>query len=164
MKILDRRQIRHIIKRLAYEIVENHFDEEEIILAGINRNGSGFAALLQAELEAIDKVKIRRVQIRLNPAAPLSQPVEVSIPLGELEGRVIIVADDVANTGRTAFYACKPLMDILPKKVEVAVLVDRKHKAFPIVPDYVGLSLATTLKENIDVRILEEDEQAVFLN
>jgi pyrimidine operon attenuation protein/uracil phosphoribosyltransferase len=164
MKILDRRQIRHIIKRLAYEIVENHFDEEEIILAGINRNGFGFAALLQAELEAIDKVKIRRVQIRLNPAAPLSQPVEVSIPLGELEGRVIIVADDVANTGRTAFFACKPLMDILPKKVEVAVLVDRKHKAFPIVPDYVGLSLATTLKENIDVRILEEDEQAVFLN
>jgi len=164
MKILDQRQIRHILKRLAYEVVENHFDEESIILAGINRNGSGFAKMLEAELNAIGKVAVHRVQILLNPADPLAQAVEVSVPIQELTGKIVIVVDDVANTGRTAFFACKPLMDILPKKVEVAVLVDRKHKAFPIVPDYVGLSLATTLKENIDVRILEEDEQAVFLN
>jgi len=120
--------------------------------------------MLEAELNAIGKVAVHRVQILLNPADPLAQAVEVSVPIQELTGKIVIVVDDVANTGRTAFFACKPLMDILPKKVEVAVLVDRKHKAFPIVPDYVGLSLATTLKENIDVRILEEDEQAVFLN
>ncbi|HRD06713.1 MAG TPA: phosphoribosyltransferase family protein, partial [Saprospiraceae bacterium] len=72
--------------------------------------------------------------------------------------------DDVANTGRTIFYACKPLMDLLPSKIEVAVLVDRKHKQFPINVDYVGLSLATTLKENISVKILGVDEMEVHLD
>jgi pyrimidine operon attenuation protein/uracil phosphoribosyltransferase len=62
------------------------------------------------------------------------------------------------------FYACKPLMNILPKKIETAVLVDRQHKSFPIKVDYVGLSLATTLKENIDVEIKDAGEFAVYMN
>jgi len=61
--------------------------------------------------------------------------------------------DDVSNTGRTLFYAVKPLLGVLPRRVEVAVLVDRKHKLFPIQPDYVGLSLYTTLKDNIEVTL-----------
>ena len=58
----------------------------------------------------------------------------------------------------------KPLLNILPKKVEVAVLVDRTHKSFPVKVDYFGLSLATTLMNDIDVQILDVEEQAVFLN
>jgi len=69
----------------------------------------------------------------------------------------------VANTGRTLFYAFRPLLDILPKKIEVAVLVDRKHKKFPVKVDYMGISLATTVKENIDVRIKNVSEKEVFL-
>ena len=80
------------------------------------------------------------------------------------EGKVIIIVDDVANTGRTLFYAMKPIFQIIPKKVEVAVLVDRMHKSFPIKIDYMGLSLATTLKENIEVKIRDVKEQAVYLN
>ena len=85
------------------------------------------------------------------------------MPIEQVAGKVVIIVDDVANTGRTIYYAIKPLLDTLPKKVEVAVLVDRKHKSFPIQSDYVGLSLATTLKENIDVQIREVQEWAVFL-
>jgi pyrimidine operon attenuation protein/uracil phosphoribosyltransferase len=70
----------------------------------------------------------------------------------------------VANTGRTIFYAVQPLLQVLPKKVEVAVLVDRQHKSFPIKADYVGLSLATTLLEDIDVQIRDVQEMAVYLN
>jgi pyrimidine operon attenuation protein / uracil phosphoribosyltransferase len=81
-----------------------------------------------------------------------------------VKDKVVILIDDVANTGRTIFYAIRPLLDVLPKKVEVAVLVDRKHKSFPIQPDYVGLSLATTLKENIDVQIRETADWSVYLN
>jgi pyrimidine operon attenuation protein/uracil phosphoribosyltransferase len=69
----------------------------------------------------------------------------------------------VANTGRTIFYAAKPLMSHLPKQIEVAVLVDRKHKTFPIKVDYVGLSLATTLKENIIVDISDAKNMSVHL-
>ncbi|MBL7781855.1 MAG: phosphoribosyltransferase, partial [Saprospiraceae bacterium] len=76
----------------------------------------------------------------------------------------IILVDDVANTGRTIFYAVQPLLAVVPRKVEVAVLVDRKHKSFPIKADYVGLSLATTLLENIDVRIREVERMEVNLS
>ncbi len=164
MKILDKPQILQKIIRLAYEILENNFEEKTIVLAGINNNGIGFAKLLQSELKRISEIKIQLVQIRLNPASPLSTPVEMDTPAESLKGKTIIVIDDVANTGRTIFYACKVFLDILPKKVEVAVLVDRKHKTFPIYPRYVGVSLATTLKEDIDLQILNTEEWGVFLN
>jgi pyrimidine operon attenuation protein/uracil phosphoribosyltransferase len=88
----------------------------------------------------------------------------LNTPVESLKGKSIIVIDDVANTGRTIFFACKPLLDILPSKIEVAVLVDRTHKTFPIYPKYVGVSLATTLKEDIDLQILNTEDWGVYLN
>ena len=164
MKILNQRQIQQKIQRLAIEILENNYEEDELILAGINNRGYRFAQLLQTELEQLNKVPIRMTRIRLNPAAPLDEDIQLEMLMSELTGRAIIVIDDVANTGRTIFYACKPILDVLPKKVEVAVLVDRTHKSFPIKVDYVGLSLATTLKDNIDVQIERTEERAVFLD
>jgi pyrimidine operon attenuation protein/uracil phosphoribosyltransferase len=164
MKILTEKQIQQKIKRLTIEILEHNFDADEIILAGINNNGLEFAQLLMNELLALQtKIPITLTRIRLSPAAPLSNPIFIEMPLQQLENKTIIIVDDVANTGRTVFYALKPLMDVLPKKVEVAVLVDRKHKMFPITPDYVGLSLATTLKEHIEVQLINVEEQAVYL-
>ena len=164
MKILDQEQIRQKIKRLAIEILEHNFEEEELILAGINNTGLGFARMLLDELQQITDIPVALTRIRLNPAAPLSQEVQIELPIEQLGGKAIIIIDDVANTGRTLFYAMKPLLSILPRKVEVAVLVDRTHKSFPVKVDYFGLSLATTLMDNIDVQILDVEEQAVFLN
>lgn len=164
MKILDQVQIKQKIKRLAIEMLENNFEEKSIVLAGINNNGTGFAKLLEKELKKITEITIQLVTIRITPAAPLSTPVELNIPVESLKGKTIIVVDDVANTGRTIFYACKPILNIIPKKLEVAVLVDRKHKTFPIYPKYVGVSLATTLKEDIDLRILNTEEWGVYLS
>ncbi|MDH3650015.1 MAG: phosphoribosyltransferase family protein [Saprospiraceae bacterium] len=164
MKILSERQINQKIKRLAFEIVEENYDEPQIILAGINNNGVHFGKLLLSELKKITDIDLIMTSINLNPADPLSQEIEIDYPHNELKGKVIIIIDDVANTGRTIFYAVKPLLAVLPKKVEAAVLIDRKHKSFPIRVDYVGLSLATTLKEDIDVRIRGVDEMSVYLN
>lgn len=168
MQLLDAQQIQQKIKRLAIEILENNADESQLILAGVNENGHTFARLLQDAMREITLVQpdIQLVHIRLVPAAPLSQPVEVSTPLDTLNDKVIIVVDDVANTGRTLHFAMKPLLDILPKKIELAVLVDRKHKQYPVQPKYVGLELATTLRNNIDVQIggVEATQQAVYLN
>lgn len=166
MKILDDRQIRQKIRRIAIEILERNFGESEIILAGLNNNGVGFARYLLDELLPITPpgVKISLTQIRLNPANPVEYDPVIDMPSEDLRGKPIIIVDDVANTGRTIFYAVQPLLDVIPKKVEVAVLVDRKHKSFPIKADYVGLSLATTLLEDIDVRIRDVEEMAVYLN
>ena len=164
MKILDDKQIRQRLKRLTVEILERNADETALILAGINNNGLAMAELLMQELVGRTHAELTLTRIRLNPAAPSMHPIEIEMPIEALSGKSIIIVDDVANSGRTIFYAIKPLLEVLPKKVEVAVLVDRKHKSFPIQPDYVGLSLATTLKENIDVQIRDVDEMAVFLN
>ncbi len=164
MQILTRAQIQQKIKRLAIEILENNFEEKAIMLVGINNKGTSFAQLLREELKKITEIRIDLFTVRLNPAAPVSTPVEINTPIETLKNKTIIVIDDVANTGRTIFYACKPILEIIPKKLEVAVLIDRKHKTFPIQPKYVGLSLATTLKEDIDLRILETEEWGVYLN
>lgn len=166
MKILDDRQIRQKIRRIAIEILERNYGEPEIILAGLNNNGLGFAQYLLDELRPLAPagMKITLTSIRLNPANPVEYEPHIEMPAEALRGKPVIIADDVANTGRTIFYAVQPLLRVIPKKVEVAVLVDRKHKSFPIKADYVGLSLATTLLEDIDVQIRGVREMAVYLN
>ncbi|RMG85674.1 MAG: phosphoribosyltransferase [Bacteroidetes bacterium] len=164
MQILTHRQIEQKTRRLAIEIFENNYREEEIILAGINNNGMSFAEMLMnALLELTDK-KITLTRIRLNPANPVANEILLEMPVEDVKDKVLIIVDDVANTGRTIFYAFKPVFGTLPKKVEVAVLVNRTHKSFPVKVDYCGLSLATTLKDNIDVKIREVEDFGVFLN
>ena len=165
MQILTDHQIRQKIRRIAIEILERNFGEPEIILAGLNNNGLGFARFLEAELRPLapKETVIKLTRIRLNPANPVEYEPEVEMPADELRGRSIIIVDDVANTGRTIFYAVQPLLKVVPKKVEVAVLVDRQHKSFPVKADYVGLSLATTLRDDIDVQIRDVETMAVYL-
>lgn len=164
IKILDHKAIEQKTKRVAMEIIENNYEESEIILAGINTKGLTFAEMLLEELQKVTQIPLRLTQVRLNPADPLGQEISFGLPIRDIEGKVVILIDDVANTGRTIFYACKPLLETIPKKIEVAVLVDRQHKSYPVKVDYVGLSLATTLMENIEVDFIEEEDFAVFLN
>ena len=163
MRILSDQKIRQKIKRLAIEILERNTEETEMIVAGINNNGLLFASLIVDELKGICDSPIHLTRIQLNPAAPIDSEVVIDMDVDKIKGKAILIVDDVANTGRTLFYACKPLLTIIPKKIEVAVLVDRTHKSFPIKVDYVGLSLATTLKENIDVQLKEVGDYWVKL-
>ena len=148
---------------MSFEILEHNYTEKQLILAGINNNGMHFAKMLHKQLKKISDLEFTLMNVHLNPAQPLSSPIEIDLPTKELKNKVIIIIDDVANTGRTIFFAMKPLMESLPKKIEAAVLVDRTHKSFPIKVDYVGLSLATTLKDNIDVQLEGYDEMSVYL-
>ncbi|MCS6929278.1 MAG: phosphoribosyltransferase family protein [Saprospiraceae bacterium] len=166
MKILNQHQIQQKIKRLAIQILERHYGETELILAGLNNKGLAFAQLLLAELRAaaLKDMTFILTRIRLNPAAPLEYEPVLELPAEQLQGKTVIVVDDVANTGRTLFFAMRPLLNTVPRRVEVAVLVDRKHKSFPIQPDYVGLSLYTTMRDDIDVQLEGGEEgMAVYL-
>ncbi|MCB0639913.1 MAG: phosphoribosyltransferase [Lewinella sp.] len=162
MQLLDHHQIQQKVNRLAIEILEHNTEEDELILAGINNRGWKFAEVLADQLAKLSDKPVQLTHLTLSPANPLEKPVVLDMPVAEISGKALIIVDDVANTGRTLFYACQPIMSILPKKVEIAVLVDRTHKSFPVRADYVGLSLATTLMEDIDVQIMG-DEWAVFL-
>lgn len=162
MEILNAEQINTKIKRLAIEILEEHYTDDKCFLAGINKNGLRFSTLLLEELNQIRPGTFHLLNIKLNPANPLQTPVMTDTDIAVLNGQKVILIDDVANTGRTLWYAAKPLMDVIPATLEVAVLIDRKHKSYPIHVNYVGLSLATTAMENIKVD-LNENKMKVIL-
>jgi pyrimidine operon attenuation protein/uracil phosphoribosyltransferase len=168
MKLLNAVQIQQKVNRLAIEILENNCHEEELILAGINNNGMAFAELLHDAMIKITLVQpdIKLTQLKLNPANPIEEDVKMGIGFEEVKNKVVIVIDDVANSGRTLQYAMLPILKVIPKKIELAVLVDRTHKSFPVSPNYMGMQLNTTLKNNIDVKIrnLQPEEFAVYLN
>jgi len=113
-------------------------------------------------VEDISTLKITQCELSMNKANPLSEEVKFLPDPGDLSHRCIILIDDVANTGRTHLYALKPLLTHLPSRIQIAVLIDRRHKEFPISPDYLGLSLSTSLHEQIKVD-LTEGNFAVYL-
>jgi pyrimidine operon attenuation protein/uracil phosphoribosyltransferase len=81
----------------------------------------------------------------------------------DFNNRVIIIIDDVANSGRTLLYALKPFLAFQPKKIQALVLLGRSHNSFPVYPDYVGLSVATTLQEHIYVEVSEDKVLGAYL-
>jgi pyrimidine operon attenuation protein/uracil phosphoribosyltransferase len=131
---------------------------------GINQKGIKFAEIVGAELTKISPIKINFFSVKLDPSNPLISEIEVTTNISALSGKKIILFDDVANTGRTIFYACKPFLNIIPERLEIAALVDRKHKLFPIQVDYVGLSLATTLHNNIEVIFNDDKTTEAYLS
>jgi pyrimidine operon attenuation protein / uracil phosphoribosyltransferase len=163
MQILTNDQIRIKIKRIAIQILEKHL-EHEIYLAGINNKGFLIAQLIEETLLQMGHSANTVFRVRLNPAEPLSEAVQIDLPLDSFNNKHIILTDDVGNTGRTLFYAMKPLMDVVPASIECAVLIDRKHKAFPVRVDYVGLSLATTYMEHIEVDLKDLKKMSAHLN
>ncbi|MEL6668301.1 MAG: phosphoribosyltransferase family protein [Bacteroidota bacterium] len=158
MQLLTHEQIGAKVQRLAMEIMEFNSDESEIYLIGINNRGKELARRFQEEINKQSSLKTHLWNVRLSPADPLSEKAVLDHPVEELAGKIVLLVDDVANTGRTLFYALQPLLQVLPKKLEVAVLVDREHKSFPVHVSYVGLQLSTTIGDNVLVEFSEQDE------
>ena len=147
-QILNAAVAQRKLRRMAFQVAENNEGEQELIIAGINGNGELLAKNLVQELQKIVDIPLQLITIALNKKAPLEATVNAGI---DFNGKNIIVVDDVANTGKTLLYALKPFLSFLPKKIQTLVLVERSHKLFSIQPDYVGLSVTTTLQEHITV-------------
>jgi len=160
--ILNKLDIRRKLERMAYEIMENNDGESELYLIGIRKRGTQVARKLANLIGKISDVEVDVIRVELNKADPSEGDIELIRNTERYDGKVVILVDDVANTGRTLSYAIKPLLDHLPKKVQVAVLINREHKTFPISPDYTGLSLSTSLQEHIEVN-LDSGKETVYL-
>ena len=161
--ILDKKETLQKIKRIAYEIYERNYQEQELTIAGIYDKGYFFAELLVKELKQICKLKITLVKITLDKSAKSQCEVTLDTDINSLKDKVVIVTDDVLNTGRTLVYSLQPFLTISLKKLQTAVIVNRNHNNFPVSPDYIGYSIATTLKEHIDV-VFEEDKFGVYMH
>jgi pyrimidine operon attenuation protein/uracil phosphoribosyltransferase len=165
--LLDAQAIERAIRRIAHEIIERNSPLSDIALIGIPSRGIAIARRLAAFIEQIEKIPIEQGVIDVGMhrddlhLRKRIAPIEVThLPLN-LEGRTIILADDVAYTGRT----CRAAMDALstfgrPARIQFAALVDRGHRELPIRPDYVGKNIPTALVDRVYVRFTDVDEVA----
>ncbi len=162
--VLDQSQIQQKITRIAYQILEDNLDEKEIVLAGIWDRGYKLATRLQQVLEQIASFKVRLLRVDLHKQSTRLEA-KTDLPESEWKNKVVILVDDVLNSGKTLAYGLGVFLNTPHKKIRTVVLVDRSHKIFPIATDFVGLELATILKEHVDVVLdVEGEEDRVYLS
>ena len=163
-KILDAHKIEQKLDRMAFQALEMTYGDDNIVLLGIEPGGGiSLAKTIADKISKYDpSKKIEFSSIYINKPQPLSEEVVLRNALS-LTGKTILLVDDVGNTGRTLFYALKPLTAFAPKKIIIAVLVDRTHKTFPINADIVGLPIATTLNEHIIVQFSGSKAEGAYL-
>jgi pyrimidine operon attenuation protein / uracil phosphoribosyltransferase len=161
--ILTQQQIQQKIDRMAYQILEDNYDEEEIIIAGILPRGNHIAARIKKVLDEIAPFKSQLISIDVDKQSS-SLNVHLDFNIADCTDKAVVLVDDVLNTGKTLAYGFGVFIDVRLKKLRTAVLVDRNHKNFPITTDYAGIALSTVLKDRVDVLLTENgQEDGVYL-
>lgn len=162
--ILDKKQIQQKINRIAYQILEDNLEEKEIVLAGVWDRGYKLALRLKSILSQISEIKI--IMLRVDIEKENSKLVATTdLDESKWKNHVVILVDDVLNSGKTLAYGLGVFLNTPHKKIRTVVLVDRSHKIFPIATDYVGLEMATVLKEHVKVVMdVEGEVDGVYLS
>lgn len=158
--VLDHLRIKRIIDRFAHQIIENFHQEKEVVIIGIDKRGYILADRIARSLEKNSEFKIELGKIKLNKKSPQSDMPELDIPTDALYNKVVLLVDDVLNTGLTLIHSIAFLIKQNPKTLRTIVLVDRIHRQFPVRADHVGLTLSTNLKEHVNVQFEPENDHA----
>lgn len=162
-KILDGKAIHQKINRLAWQIFEDNIKQEQIVLVGISGRGEILASFLSEAIKRISSIDILIGKVSLDKENPYKSHITTDLDQRDYTAKVVILVDDVLNSGKTLMYAAKHFLTTPLTQLSTVVLVNRTHNRFPIKADYVGLSLATTLNEYINV-VLEGKMQGVYLS
>jgi pyrimidine operon attenuation protein/uracil phosphoribosyltransferase len=165
-QIMDADGIRRAVTRIAHEIVERNQGTERVVLVGVRRRGLPLARRIAAVIESFEGVQVPTgalditlyrddLQILTVSRQPIVRPTELPF---DIDGKVVVLVDDVLYTGRTIRAALDELIDFgRPKAIQLAVLVDRGHRELPIRADFVGKNVPTGGLEAIQVKLSEED-------
>ena len=170
--VMDAEAMRRALRRVAHEIIERNPQLEKVMLAGIPSRGVEIARRIAAFIREIENINVQtgvidvamhRDDVGTRPELPVVRASELPLPL---EGRTVVIVDDVLYTGRTVRAAMDAISSFgRPARIQLAVLIDRGHRELPIRPDYVGKNLPTATGEQIQVRLEETDNEpdAVWL-
>ena len=164
--IMDTREMDRALSRIAHEIVERHHGTNNLALVGIRTRGVPLAEALQKKIKEFEGIEVPTGSVditlyrddlsRIAPN-PLIQATELDF---EIETKVVVLVDDVLFTGRTIRAALDAVIEYgRPRAIELAVLIDRGHREFPIRADFVGKNVPTSLSEVIKVQCQEVDGQ-----
>ncbi len=162
--VLDARDISRALTRIAHEILERNKGARDLVLLGIPSRGVPLAQRIAAKIASVEGIEIPvgsldvtmyRDDLRMRPARTL---LPTDIPQGGIDGKTVVLVDDVLFSGRTIRAALDAMNDVgRPRSVRLAVLVDRGHRELPIRADFVGKNLPTSLVEKVSVRLEEFD-------
>ena len=141
------------MRRMAFEIMENNKGQKHIILAGIRDNGTVIAQQIKKFLKDDFSFEATLIDVNINKKDPMECVVNDA---SMVKGNILIIIDDVVNSGKTLLYAMTPFLEYEPNKMQTLTLVERSYKVFPVHVDYVGVSLSTSLNEHIQVEVEEE--------
>ena len=168
--VMDADQIRRSLSRIAHEIVERNHGAGDVVLIGVFSRGDHLARRLAAQLEELEGHPVPAGAIdtsRHRDDLHLREPAHHSTSrVPDVDGKVVVLVDDVIHHGRTARAAMDALIEFgRPRAIQLAVLVDRGHRELPIRPDYVGKNVPTADAERIEVQVAEENgiDQAVII-
>jgi pyrimidine operon attenuation protein / uracil phosphoribosyltransferase len=163
-QILSPTQIHQKIRRIAFQLFENNFEEPAFVLAGVSGEGIALARLLADELARIAPQPIQVIELPLDKKqatlTALTLPADAPTDFADT---VVIVVDDVLYTGRTLLFALQPFLSVPLRKLQVAVLIDRNHPRYPVAADYKGYELSTTLTEHVEVILTDQSRVGVYL-
>ena len=149
--ILSKEVAEKKMQRIALEIAGQLYGETEtLIIIGITGSGMVIAEKLFLLLKPSVKIPVQLIACELNKRSPAEITYSETI---DFNGKNVLLVDDVTNSGQTLLYALKPLLNFYPKRIQTMSLVERMHKSFPIKIDYIGLSIATTLQDHIQVEV-----------
>jgi pyrimidine operon attenuation protein / uracil phosphoribosyltransferase len=170
--VLEAADIHRALTRIAHEIIERNKGASEILLLGIPTRGVALARRLGERIDAVEPgappvpvgsldITMYRDDLRMHPARALER---TEVPGPGVEGKVVVLVDDVLYSGRTVRAALDALSDLgRPRAVQLAVLVDRGHRELPIRADYVGKNLPTSYRERVRVLLEEHDGRDAVL-
>ena len=160
-QVLDFEKISRICGRLAYQILENNINEDEILLVGIKEKGYEIAKIIEQKLKDISSSKVHLKSITIDKKNP-NQISEVDINFDIMPKSVYLV-DDVLNTGKTLMFAVNSLLKYDFNLIKTLVLIDRNHKRYPIKVDFKGISLSTNLDDTVKLISENNNMEAVLV-
>ncbi len=161
--LMNHQKMQQKLTRMAYELFENNHQEKEIVLAGIAQRGYIMAQRIKQILQTFSTQNIILMELKVNKEEPyLQHNSQKAIDPNIFKDKVVVVVDDVLNSGKTLIYGVNCFLHAPVKKIMTMVLVNRNHKQYPLNADIVGFPLATTLKQNVRV-VFEENNDAAYL-
>lgn len=160
--ILDKTASARKMHRMALELAEQlNGDLTTVVVLGIRNSGTVIAEQIASYLRQYISNDIQTASLSLDKSMP--REVEITTTT-DLNGVHVVIADDVTNSGKTLLYALKPLLNFHPKTIQTLVLVERMHKLFPVKPDFVGLSVATTIQDHIQVEVKDGQVEGAYIS
>lgn len=160
--ILDSNDIVNKIRRISFEIIEKNIEEKDIYLIGILPNGKYLSEKIKFYIEDNSSLNVRLYLIDIDKKNLSVKSILPKEAIGEIKNKVIVLVDDVMNSASTFMYSIKEILNYQPKEIQIAVLIERYYKNFPISPNFKGLELSTSKSEHVKVELQNSPKVSIL--